>query len=423
MGRIFDALQRDQQTQPERRRDPLADATRSPEQAADQEIKLPELIGTPSSARSNQGGVLSWLPEEPVTEEPVRPIPNSEERTFSVPETPFRTHNDGQAPKNGSEALIHSRQDVTPRSSPTGARAKFRPPQTEEPKVSLSLNLDPARVHPRLIAVTEPHSIISEQYRTLRTQIYHEAERRLTQVIVVTSAIAGEGKTSTSLNLAWAIANSKGRRVLLVDTDLRRPSVASYLGIAPTIGLNEVLTEDCDVLEPIIRIYGQSHDPDLDEDYQLYLLPVKGEVRNPTELLSSSILQGVISELRRYFDFIVLDSPPVTPFADARQLANLADGVLMVIRSAAAPYATVERAIEALSPARLLGVVLNGAKEDEDNSYYYEYYYTENKQTRWLPAGIRRLAARLGLLKQGPEVEPGESSVQSTADAETDDLS
>jgi non-specific protein-tyrosine kinase len=420
MGRIFDALQRDHQVQPNRRRDPLAEATASPEFAADQEIELPDLIGAPASPRSNQGGVLSYLPDDYLSEERP-PAPSSGAGNFPVPMG--TSYPDGRVSGASSGALVPTRPpEAAPRPYQPGARARYQPPQTEEPTVTLSLHLDPARVHPRLIAVTEPHSIVSEQYRTLRTQIYHEAERRLTQVLVVTSAIAGEGKTSTSLNLAWAIANSRGRRVLLVDSDMRRPSVASYLGVAPSIGLNEVLTGDCDVLEPVIRVYGSSTEPDLEEDYQLFVLPVKGEVRNPTELLSGATLGEVIGELRRYFDFIILDSPPVTPFADARLLANHADGVLMVVRSGAAPYSTIERGIEALTPARMLGVILNGAKEDEDDSYYYEYYYTENKQAPWLPSGLRRLAARMGLLRKNADQKPPGSPAES-ASRDADELS
>jgi capsular exopolysaccharide synthesis family protein len=413
MGRIFDALQRDQQIKPDQRRDPLAEATVGPELATDQEFELPDLIGAPATPRSNQGGVLSYLPDDFLLEEKAQPPATSEKGHFSA----LPPAREGRTAAHNQSALVPTRpQEAAPRAYQPGLRARYRPPQTEEPHVLLSLHLDLARVHPRLIAVTEPHSIVSEQYRTLRTQIYHEAERRLTQALVVTSAIAGEGKTSTSLNLAWAIANSRGRRVLLVDSDLRRPSVASYLGIAPAMGLTEILSGDCEVLDPVIRVYGRSTEPDLNEDYQLYVLPVKSETRNPTELLSGSLMGEVLGEFRRYFDFIILDSPPVTPFADARLLANHSDGVLMVVRSGAAPYSTVERAIEALSPARMLGVVLNGAQEDEDNSYYYEYYYTEHKQTHRLPSGLRRLAARMGFLKNDSEQKNSRSAGAGSSD-------
>ncbi|MFN0124010.1 MAG: CpsD/CapB family tyrosine-protein kinase [Blastocatellia bacterium] len=402
MGRIFDALQRDQEVQPGIRRDPLVKATQSPELAQDQQIELPDMIGAPGVPRSNHGGVLSYLPEEFLHEQPIPQNGQHEaiETARLRPAPAPRPEATAQNPAAAAPAAAGQRAEM--RAFQPG-RSKFTPPKTVSPAVSLSLNLDTDRVHPRLVALTEPQSIISEQYRTLRTQIFHEAERRLTQVMVVTSAIAGEGKTSTSLNLAWAVANSKGRRVLLIDSDLRRPSIASYLGIAPAVGLCEVLTGDVDCLDPVIRVHGRSLEPDLDEEYQLYVLPVKNEARNPTELLSGAALSEVIGEYRQYFDFIIIDSPPVTPFADARLLANQADGVLMVIRSETAPYATVERAIEALSPARMLGVVLNGAREDEDDAYYYDYYYTsasDDKEQAASPFSFRGLISRLGFWKK-----------------------
>ena len=161
-----------------------------------------------------------------------------------------------------------------------------------------------------------------------------------------------------------------------------------------------MLSGDCDCLDPVIRVHGRSVEPDLDEEYQLFVLPVKNEARNPTELLSGALLGDVITEYRRYFDFIIIDSPPVTPFADARLLANQADGVLMVIRSETAPYSTVERAIEALSPSRMLGVVLNSAREDSDDGYYYDYYYTNTEPPSGNPFSLKKLVSRLGFGKR-----------------------
>jgi non-specific protein-tyrosine kinase len=391
MGRIFDALQRNQQNQPNGTHDPLMDEINSTP-AADNNFELPERIGSPASPRSNQGGVLSYIPEELLESPAQRPSNSYEEGLY----------HDGDHHSQPASVRALSQTDfkgAAPAVSSIQSKRRYEPPQTIEPAVRVSLPLDINRIHPRLIAVTEPQSIVSEQYRTLRTQVFHEAERRLTQVIVVTSAIAGEGKTSTSLNLAWAISHSKGRRVLLIDSDLRRPSVSSYLGISPALGLGELLSNGCDLFDPIIRLHGKSTTPDLTDEYQLYVMPTKSEVRNPTELLSGSNIGRIIAELRRYFDYIIIDSPPVTPFADARLLANHADAALLVIRSGAAPYSTVERGIDALSPARILGVVLNGATEDEDNGYYYEYYYSEGKQAEALPQSkIRRLAEKFGLV-------------------------
>jgi capsular exopolysaccharide synthesis family protein len=278
---------------------------------------------------------------------------------------------------------------------PAAARQPYAPPQTSEPQVSLVAQLDLARMHPRLVMVTDPLSPACEQYRTLRTQIFHAAQRRRVQIIVVTSSIAGEGKTSTALNLAWAIAQSKEKRILLVDSDLRRPNVASYLNLRPEVGFNDVLNGECEALRAVVRV----------ADHELYVLPVSRESLNPTELLSSERLDETLEELRDYFDFILIDSPPVAPFADARLLANHADAVTMVVRAGAAPYATVERAIEALPSGRILGVVLNGAEGADEHSYY-DYYYNYTKRDRRRPFDWKKWSQRLGLVGRKPPRAP-----------------
>jgi Mrp family chromosome partitioning ATPase len=153
------------------------------------------------------------------------------------------------------------------------------------------------------------------------------------------------------------------RRVLVIDGDLRRPSVAPYLGLKPVSGFAEVLQDKAEPFDAIARL----------AEHELYLLPVKRETTTPTELLSGPRFQAVLQELRRYFDFILLDSPPVRPFADARLLANYADAVLFVVRSGFAPYETVEQATEALAGQRILGVVLNGATDVEGIRDYEAY--------------------------------------------------
>jgi capsular exopolysaccharide synthesis family protein len=226
---------------------------------------------------------------------------------------------------------------------------------------------------------TDPYSSGCENYRTLRTQVFHAAERRLAQVIVITSAVEGEGKTSTALNLAFAIAQSKEKRVLVIDGDLRRPEIARHLGLDPEKGLGQTLNGECDTMRAVIHIANSN----------LYLLPASNAATNPTELLSSERLGETLTELRRYFDFILIDSPPVAPFADARLLAHQADAVMMVVRAGAAPYGTVEHAIAALPPGRFLGVVLNDANQAHSASHYGKRRFFD-----WLRFGKRKQPKR-----------------------------
>ncbi len=227
-----------------------------------------------------------------------------------------------------------------------------------------------SELHPRLIMWTDPETPECEQFRTLRTQIMHEAASRPLQVMAVTSALAGEGKTSTVLNLAASMARSGETRVLVVDGDMRRPNVAAYLGLRPARGLGEALAGDSSPWESLLRL----------EDSAFYLLPVRREIANPTELLSSSRMVELLATLRRYFDYILIDSPPVLPFADARLLTNLADAAILVIRAGMAPHDVVEKSIAAISPHKILGVVLNGA-EDLQEANYYHYYYDSGRRS------------------------------------------
>ena len=209
-------------------------------------------------------------------------------------------------------------------------------------------------------------------------------------MILITSAVAGEGKTSTILNLAWAIAQSKEKRVLVIDGDLRRPSVSSYLGLDFELGFGEVINEVSDALPSIVRV----------ADSSLYILSSSREAAQPAESLSKERVGETLSELRKYFDYILIDAPPVVAFADARLLANHADAVIVVVRAGLAGHSTVERAIEALPSNRILGVVLNGADQMSEVGYYgyygYGYGYSRQKESQSLleRLGLGALAER-----------------------------
>jgi capsular exopolysaccharide synthesis family protein len=238
-----------------------------------------------------------------------------------------------------------------------------------------SLEISTARVEPHLIAITDPRSPHAEQYRALRTRILHAGEKRKIQAIVVSSAGVMEGKTVTSLNLAWLLAQTDGVRALLIDGDLRRPCCAEYLGVDTQAGLSEVLAGEATLEQSIVRL----------EPAGLHLLP-GGTVRdNVAEILSGPKFSKVLAELRRMFDYIIIDAPPLGIFTDATVLINRADGALMVVRSGKTRYAALDRVLEPLPRERLLGIVLNGADDNKDDSssYYQRRYYRrdESKET------------------------------------------
>lgn len=370
MGRVLDALQRQQQDE-QVTSDPLAASIGEPIAALDQESlrnsAATSRIGVPVGPMSNDGAPLAFLLDED----------RGEIITSDTSHHPHQINGNSVKPRNPfskvkkSDEVLSLEETASPQLKSHQRGSVI--PETIEPPVTNIQDIDISRLHTRLILLTDQNAPGCEQYRTLRTQIFHAAERQPTQIIVLTSATAGEGKTSTALNLAWAIAQSKEKRVLVIDSDLRRPSVSSYLGLSSGLGLSEVINEGRNVFSCIVRIDNQS----------LYVLSSNHEDSQPTELLSRERLGELFDELRQYFDYILIDAPPVVPFADARLLANHADAIIMVVRAGLAGHSTIQRAMEALPTNRILGVVLNGADQISEVGYYgyygYGYNYSKHK--------------------------------------------
>jgi capsular exopolysaccharide synthesis family protein len=230
----------------------------------------------------------------------------------------------------------------------------------------VSQDISVSRVEPHLIAVTQPRSAYCEQYRSLRTRVLHAGERKKMQAFVVTSSGVAEGKTLTALNLAWLLAQTDGVRALLIDSDLRQPCATDYFGIEPQAGLSEVLGGEATLEETIIRL----------EPAGLHLLPGGAARDDVAELLSGPKFGRVLADVRRMFNYIIIDAPPLGIFTDATVLINRADGALLVVRAGKTRYAVVDRLLEQLPRERMLGVVLNRSDEQLDESnYYYQRRY------------------------------------------------
>lgn len=214
----------------------------------------------------------------------------------------------------------------------------------------------------KLITEIYPKSPISEQYRTIRTNIQFSTVDHELRSILVTSSVPGDGKSTTVANLAVVFAQ-QGKKVLLIDGDLRKPTVHYTFQIPNTIGLTNVLTKQVPLSEAIRETTINN----------LYVLTSGPIPPNPAEMLGSSSMKELMSEVHALFDLVLFDSPPILSVTDAQVLANLCDGSILVVKSQQTDKEAAMKAKDLLNAAnaQLLGVVLNDIKEGNGNYYYY----------------------------------------------------
>lgn len=214
-----------------------------------------------------------------------------------------------------------------------------------------------------LIAKTNPKSPITEQYRLIRTNIQFSSVDKEIKTIVVTSSEPNDGKSTTAANLAVVLAQEE-KKVLLVDADLRKPSVHYAFNLSNIHGLTSVLTKKMDLRKTILN----SNVLNLD------ILSSGPIPPNPSELLNSKAIETAIDELKGMYDYIIFDTPPVLVVPDSQIVANKCDGVIMVVASGKTNKQSAVKAKELLVKANtpLLGVVLNGVETDNSNYYYYQ---------------------------------------------------
>jgi capsular exopolysaccharide synthesis family protein len=233
----------------------------------------------------------------------------------------------------------------------------------------------------RLAVLSDPQSIPSEQYGILAMKVEQWMEKSGGRVLVVTSAAGDEGKSVTALNLSLALSATLKGRVLLVDSDLRRPQVHNYLGLETTKGFSDLLAQAGDEIGPYIS-----------KVENLDVVAGGAPPANPMGLLASTQARELLARLRTEYRLIVLDSPPIVPIADSHILAGLADGVIVVVRARQTRRELFRRAIESLSAANVLGVVLNDV-EYGDTRYAYAF---RHYQRHYLGRSQRAARAKAG---------------------------
>lgn len=212
---------------------------------------------------------------------------------------------------------------------------------------------------------SDPSTPGAEQFRTLRSRLYQLRGTQALRSVLVTSSIPGEGKTFVSGNLAQAIVRQPDRRALLIDADLRRPRLHLPLGAPLTPGLTDYLRGEVDE----VGMIQNGHESNL------CFIPGGNDVTNPSELLSNGRLKTLLDRMTLIFDWVILDSPPCLPVADASVLGDMCDGVLLVVRSGSTPSELAQKACQELQGKNIVGVVLNAVERGHlYDSYYYDGY-------------------------------------------------
>lgn len=214
----------------------------------------------------------------------------------------------------------------------------------------------------RLITQTNPKSTISEQYKTIRTSIQFSGADEEFRTIVVTSAEPEEGKSTTASNLAVVFAQ-QGKKVLIVDADMRKPTVHYTFNIPNIFGLTNVLTKHTELEKAVVET-------EIDNLYALTSGPIPP---NPAELLASKSMLEFLEKATKFYDMVVFDTPPILAVADAQILANICDGSVLVIASGKTEVDKITKAKELLIAAKgkILGAVLNNKKMEKTDYYYY----------------------------------------------------
>ena len=227
-------------------------------------------------------------------------------------------------------------------------------------------------VDPVLLAYHDPESIVAENFKILRSHILHPRTGLPSKLVMVTSAVPGEGKSFVAINLAFSFARSVP--TILIEADLRRPSFGSYLHISSYEGLNEYLLDNKPLLELVYKT-------DFDN---LYIIPAGRNFSFSSDIFSSERLVEFLDDLRHYFPkfYIIFDCPPALFASETLSLSRLIDGVLLVVRYAYSDRDVIEEAVEKIGKSKILGFVFNGFNISSINlissklkCYRYPYYY------------------------------------------------
>lgn len=223
---------------------------------------------------------------------------------------------------------------------------------------SLEISLPPQS---RLVCLTDRESPTAEAIRLLGVRLRDLRQSRPLKKVLITSTIPQEGKSMISANLACALARVCDARILLMEGDFRRPSLSQIFGIKTRPGVYEWLREASDAMTNIYRL----------KDADIWLMPAGDASSNPIEILQSGRLPVLMNRLAAWFDWIIIDSPPVLPLADTSVWMRLADGILLATRQGTTKKQQLKKGLEALEPNKVIGALVNGSMASAYSGYYY----------------------------------------------------
>jgi capsular exopolysaccharide synthesis family protein len=213
----------------------------------------------------------------------------------------------------------------------------------------------------RLVSLTDSGSPAAEAFRLLGVRLRHLRRDKLLKKLLITSTIPQEGKSMVAGNLACTLALRAQQRILLLEGDLRRPSLSQRFGIGKNPGICEYLQGDRSLAASIYHL----------DNPNLWILPAGNAPSNALELLQSGRLSTLMDQLSVWFDWIVIDSPPVLPLTDTSVWMRLSDGILLVTRQGTTEKRKLQRGLEALEAKKLIGALVNGSENASDSDYYY----------------------------------------------------
>jgi capsular exopolysaccharide synthesis family protein len=222
---------------------------------------------------------------------------------------------------------------------------------------SLQLSITPQN---HLVSLADSDSPATEAFRLLSVRLLHLRRDRQLQKVLITSSIPQEGKSVVSANLTCALASATRQKVLLVEGDVRRPSLSKVFGLKPYPGICEWLEGKRSLAASMYRL----------EPAGVWFFPAGAAPANPLELLEGGKLPVLMEQLAAWFDWIIIDSPPILPLADTSVWTRLADGILLVTRQGTTQKRHLQRGLEALESKKVIGAVLNSSKSSADNDYY-----------------------------------------------------